>query len=400
VRCMHIYSRSIAAAGLAAVLIVAGQTAASATRRTGSSGSWSQVTPNGTSTTADVGLARGSDGILHVVWETGATGQEKIMDTPIAAGGTVDSAVTIASHLQLATDPDATVTPTGLDAFWNGITNDKPDSPTGTFEATRPLSGGHWSLGANIKPLPTLPYTSSSDSAGTGSDGKPWVAFTGTDSLVAVHVGHPEVRLPPEKCCVVEPGFGTDGSTGTTWLAYMSSISGQAGVYAQHLSQTNASGTALLLPGSRVNGDVVQASQRIGITGRGSGRAGVYAVYGSPEPSATAVDLVEVGTSTPTVLASIPSDEALGGDTVTAGPSGQLWAAWFYGEGTPLGLFVRMSNDSASSFGKTTKVPLPSGTTELLKVYINAQASKLDVLALLTVNGNTAYWSTQVLPPS
>jgi hypothetical protein len=44
-------------------------------------------------------------------------------------------------------------------------------------------------------------------------------------------------------------------------------------------------------------------------------------------------------------------------------------------------------------------VPLPKGTSTLWKVYLNAQAKRLDVLALLTVHGKLAYWSTQVLPP-
>ena len=61
---------------------------------------------------------------------------EKIIDIPIAADGTVLKSVTIASHLYDATDPDATATPAGLDAFWNGY-HGLPGShqPTGTIEA-------------------------------------------------------------------------------------------------------------------------------------------------------------------------------------------------------------------------------------------------------------------------
>jgi len=43
-----------------------------------------------------------------------------------------------------------------------------------------------------------------------------------------------------------------------------------------------------------------------------------------------------------------------------------------------------------------------AGTTTVWKVYLNAQATKLDVLALVTLNGNsktTAYWHTQVSQP-
>ena len=46
--------------------------------------------------------------------------------------------------------------------------------------------------------------------------------------------------------------------------------------------------------------------------------------------------------------------------------------------------------------------PAATGTTTVWKVYLNAQATKLDVLALVTLNGNsktTAYWHTQVSQP-
>jgi hypothetical protein len=42
------------------------------------------------------------------------------------------------------------------------------------------------------------------------------------------------------------------------------------------------------------------------------------------------------------------------------------------------------------------KVRLPSGTARILKVYISAQAGKVDVLALLTRHGKTAWYATQV----
>jgi hypothetical protein len=168
---------SLAVAGLTATVAVAGPTAAGAAvgkPAVGGPGRWSQVTASGTPIIADVGLVRGADGILHVIWEQGtAAGKEKIVDSPIGPGGTPAARVTIANSLYLATDPDATATPSGLDVFWNGIQTNKPSSPEGTFEATRPVRGGHWNLVGSTPPLPAVPFTSSSDSAGAGSDGKP-----------------------------------------------------------------------------------------------------------------------------------------------------------------------------------------------------------------------------------
>lgn len=402
---------SLASAGLAGTVAVAGQTAAGAAvaqptavakPTAGGPGRWSQVTASGTSIINDVGLVRGADGILHVLWEQGTTaGKEKIVDSPIGPGGTPATRVTIASNQFLVTDPDATATPSGLDAFWNGIQSDNPSSPQGTFEATRPVKGGHWKLAGSTPPLPAVPYTSSSDSAGTGGDGKPWVAFTGTDSLVVLHQGHHETQIPPKVgCCVYNPGFGTDGTSGATWLAYGSVIGGREGVYAQRLSAAGAAGAATRLPGSVTGGNTILAAQRTGITGRGHGRPGVYAVYPVGYPSPRSLDLIRLGTSKPVKLASFGGfSEEEAGETVAAGPNGRLWVTWFDGDGTPAQLFVRASGTTNLSFGKTVKVPLPAGTSVVYKVYTSAQAGRLDVVALLTRHGVTAYFATQVLLP-
>ena len=402
---------SLAVVGLTATVAVAGQTAASAAvgkptaigkPAVGGPGRWSQVTASGTLTIADVGLVRGADGILHVTWEQGtAAGKEKIVDSPIGPGGTPAARVTIANSLYLATDPDATATPSGLDVFWNGIQTNKPSSPEGTFEATRPVRGGHWNLAGSTPPLPAVPFTSSSDSAGPGSDGKPWVAFTGTDSLVVLHKGHPETQIPPKVgCCAYDAAFGTDGTAGTSWLTYISVIGGREGVYAQRLSAAGAAGAATRLPGSVTGGNTILAAQRTGVTGRGHGRPGVYAVYPVGYPSPRSLDLIRLGTGSPLKLAAFGGfSEEVAGDTVAAGPNGRLWVTWFDGDGTPAQLFVRASGTTGLSFGKTVKVALPAGTSRVYKVYTSAQAGRLDVVALLTRHGVTAYFATQVLLP-
>ena len=410
----RISSWSLAIAAVTAAVALASQTAASATTTpatagtrpqipaAGGPGRWSQVTASGTQIIDDVGLVRGADGLLHVIWTQGTTaGRQKIIDSPIGPGGTPAARVTIASSVYLATDPDATATPSGLDAFWNGIQSNTPSSPEGTFEATRPVRGGHWKLSGNIPPLPAVPFTSSSDSAGTASDGKPWVAFTGTDSLVAVHLGHRETQLPPKVgCCVYNPGIGTDGATGVSWLAYVSVIGGREGVYGQRLSASGASGPAVRLPGSVTGGNTILTAQRMGVTGRGKGRPGVYAAYliGYPEPSA--VDLIRLGTGTRVKVANSGGfSEQIAGDTVAAGPNGRLWVTWFDGDGTPPQLFVRATSTTGLGFGNTVKVALPAGTSVVYKVYTSAQAGRLDVVALLTKHGTTAYFATQVLLP-
>ena len=65
-------------------------------------------------------------------------------------------------------------------------------------------------------------------------------------------------------------------------------------------------------------------------------------------------------------------------------------------------LFVRLSNAGATSYGAAQKIALPAGTTAVWKVYLSAQATKVDVLALVTQHGSNsdaAYWDAQVPQP-
>jgi hypothetical protein len=396
---------TFALAGIAGLALPSlGGAAASAGTGRPAAATWSRVTPAGTNTIDDIGLARGSDGVLHVLWTTDGTSNQAVMDTPVSASGTVGKAVMI-TRFFLATDPDVTVTPAGLAAIWNGIQTGKAKSPMGTFEATRPLSGGGWSGAAlQAKPLRSIPFTSSSDTAATGSDGKPWVAFDGTDSLAVDHFGHPEVQLgPTTKCCVTEPGLAVDGQTGTTWVTYASLISGHGGVFARQLTASGSpAGPPELLPGSAAGGNAITPAQRVSTTGRGAGSGGVYAAYEHGYPSATGLDVDRLGARTPAVVATFKGTEQLAGSALTATPSGRLWVAWFDGRGSPPALFVRLSNATATSWSPAQKVALPPGTTTVWKVYVNAQAAALDVLALVTQHGDgkdTAYWHTQVAQP-
>ena len=395
---IRVTTAAAAAAALLAgtALTAASSASASIASPAGGPGHWSQVT-SGNDTLADIGLARGSHGVLNVIWASGLTsgGHAKIMDTPISSGGTVGRPATIVSGYYLITYPDATVAGPRIDVLWNGIKSNT--GPQGTFESTRLASGGSWSPPGNVPPLPGVPFTSSSDATTTGSDGKAWVAFSGTDSLTVDHLGHPERELPPTTCCVYNAGLAVDGSSGATWLAYQSLIPKHQGIYAQPLAQDGkASGARTLLPGSVAHGGTDIVSQRIGITGRGHGHSGVYVAYRTGYPFGLGVDLLRLGTRKAVKLASTTTADGFAGATVTADPAGGLWVAWYTGDGARPSLFVRQSNNSVRKFGRSVRVALPAGTTVVLKVYISAQASRLDVLALLTRHNKTAYWATQV----
>jgi hypothetical protein len=365
-------------------------------------GHWVQVTPKGMENIADVGLARSADGVLHVLWTAGQSGgHQKIMDTPLAPKGAPGKTATIASGLWIASYPDATVTPSGLYVLWNGDQSGNPNTPQGTFWATRPLKGGAWKLGGHVPNLPGVPETTTTETATTGGDGKPWISYTDTDALLVLHLGQKEAKIAPTKCCVYYPGMATDGKSGVTWLAYMSLIDGSQGIFLQKLSKNAASGKAVRLPGTVTAGSVYPLSQRIGVTGRGKGRGGVYVLYGAGYPSYTSLNLIAAGAAKPTKLATFSQfGPTVSGDTLAAAPDGRLWATWWYGGGSSPKLFVKATTKATNTaFGKTVTVPLPAGTGTIWRVYTNAQAGRLDVVALLSRGSNIAYWATQVPLP-
>lgn len=383
----------VAALGLAAAPVA---TAAPAART-----HWARVTKASNNTIADVGVVRGSDGILHVLWTTGGSGRNRVMDTPISASGRVLRPVVVAKFF-LATDPDAASTGAGLTVAWNGYKTSTTHGPAGTFTATRPRSGGSWSVsGSHVEPLTAIPFTSSSDTMATGSDGKPFVAFSGTDSLAVVHLGHKEVELgPTRQCCVEQAGMATDGRTGRTWITYASIIPGRMGIFARELTASGKpAGPARRLPGSVTAHNILQPHQRVGTTSRGRGNGGVYVVYAHGYPFAKSLLLDKLPSDATKTVATFGEFTDLINATVTADSKGRLYVGWILAGRSAL--FIRGSNAAATKFGPIERVPLPAGATAAWRIYLSAKAGHVDVLLLTTLHGNdnnTAYWHTVVSP--
>jgi hypothetical protein len=358
---------------------------------------WTRATAAGQQNIADIGLVRGTNGTLHVLWTNGKTGSVDAYDTPIAPGGAVGQPVVITAHLNQATFPDATGWDGELHAFWNQVSN-AGKKFTGTAVATWPAGGRHWDPVTGVSPA-LNDFWGSSVAAATGADGQPWVAFTDEGGFEVSHFGHAKRQINISACCVYNPGVGVDDSTAAAWLTWYSNTTGQGGIYAQQLNQNGSKvGAAIRLPGSDTGGNAVQPNQRTTATGLGPGRSGVYVSYLSGYPDATHVDVIRLGSRAPVVAGTLTGGAS--GTTLAADPAGRLWVAWYRGTVGNPALFVRRASAGASKFGAVQQVPLPSGTSTLWKAYINAQAGRLDVLALLTVHGKTAYWATQVLPPS
>ena len=359
-------------------------------------GQWTQVTGKLTNID-DIGLARGNDGVLHVVWTSGGTGTFRVSDTPIKANGVVGRPVTIQSHIFSANDPDATVISTGLAVFWDEVASNASNSAIGTFEATRPSRGGAWRISA-ITPTSFDWLTSMAAAPGTGRS--PWTAAGVSSGIAVHHFGHPVSQLGFTSCCVTNEGIGTDSKTAAAFVTYLSTVPRHSGLYAQRLTSAGRrTGAPILLPGSDVGGGPLVSNQRITASGLGGSRPGVYVTYRSGNAVARDVELYRVGARSAVKVATLDAPQVASGSTLAADPFGRLWLSWFRGENNRVALWVRRAKTGASQFGQVKQIGLPKGTSNIWKVYIDAQAKKLDVVALLTVRGKVAYWTTQVLPP-
>lgn len=361
-------------------------------------GQWTKVTGN-LSNIDDVGLARGTDGVLHVLWTSGGTGTFRVSDTPIKANGVVGRPVTIASRIFSANDPDATATSLGLAVFWNEVKSNTASPPTGTFLATRPSRGGSWRIAA-LTPVGFDWQTSLAAAPGIG--GSPWTAFGsgGGDTITVDHFGRPASVLGFPNCCVTSEGIGTDSRNGTAFVTYYSTVTRHNGLFALRLTAAGKrSGGPILLPGSDVGGSPLVINGRLTATGLGGSRPGVYVTYRNGSAGARDVELYRIGARNAVKIATFDDPQTLSGSTLAADAFGRLWVAWFRGQNSTFALWVRRAKTGASQFGQVKRIGLPKGTSEVWKVYINAQARKLDIVALLTVRGKVAYWTTQVLPP-
>jgi hypothetical protein len=203
-------------------------------------------------------------------------------------------------------------------------------------------------------------------------------------------------------CCDYYPGIGTDGVSGDVWVAYWQLRSGANGAFAQRFNGSGARvGSPIKLPLSSTSGNTITPIQRVGTTGRGNGHPGVYVAYATGYPSARTFRLTRLGSGTSTVLATTGTSSSIRVSTVTADPAGGLWVLYAVTGSNPPALFARHSNAAVTRWSNPVRINLPAGTSDVYKVYGNAQANKLDVVARVDQNfqNHIAFWHTQVNNP-
>lgn len=309
------------AASLGVVALAAGAVGASA-----GGSPWSRIS-GPTQPGVQLGLARTQDGVLHVIWNRGAT-PTSIFETRISPAGKAVGTSTVASGwngnggLALLVMPDKTLR---LFAAGTGGIN--------TF--TAPAGGRTWSLQKG-----TFWGTAIAEAAGVigatlTKDGQPVTAWSGNAA-----VGVPPASVPQAgyQGGMTESHLATDAATGAVVLEGETNA-GQGGVYVQQILPSR--GPHVVLP-------PIWKDFGDGVSGR-TGASGVYVAYAD----GTAVKLYRYGGNSKTL-----AKGAYWSATDCAGPEGRLWVAWADHSG---GLFVTRSNRAASAFEPVQKLRAPSG---------------------------------------
>ncbi len=356
-----------------ALAVTAVALAAGAGRATPAGSPWLRITgPNNSGD--QLGLARTSDGTLHVIWNRGGQPPSSVFDTRFSPSGAKGGTTTVASGwngakngLALLVMPDKS-----LRLFTSGG-HSSAGSSGGISTFTAPPSGASWTLGPEVWGGPLAASTGIIGATLT-KDGQVVTGWRGTAAEGLPPSSIPDAYAPFQ----LATHLATDAGSGAVVLAGVYG-GGKGGVYVRQVLP--GAGKAVVLSDGGNNNDYVE-----GLSGR-IGAPGVYVAYADTK----AVHLYRYGGAAKT-LARGPYTSA----TVCTGPEGRLWVAW----GDPHdGLFVTRSNRAAGAFEPVQKLTLPQQTTNGL-TYLQCEGSggPVDLFAEVADKANgLGFWHTHVL---
>lgn len=352
--------------GLAAA-ITAGAGAGAAGK---AAAAWKRVSGPGR-TGVQLGLARTSDGVLHVIWNRGNPPPTSIFDTRISASGATVGTTTVATNwggaggLALLVMPDGTLRLFATGSPVNG-------SATGGMNTlTAPSSGASWALQHGVVWGGPVAEASGLIGATLTKDGQVVTAWRGTAAQ-----GLPPSSIPQNAYIPfnLATRLATDAASGAVVIEGTTG-GGKGGVFVQQILP--GQGKSVVLPDGTYNNDWISGlSARIGAPG-------VYVAYADTK----AVRLYRYGGGSRT-LARGPFTSA----TLCAAPDGRLWIAW--GDSRS-GLFVTRSNKAAGGFEPVQKARIPS-SQGLAFLQCEGSRGPVDLFADSGAGG-TGFWHTHLL---
>lgn len=359
----------------------------------GPPGSWSRLA--GTVVNfAEPGLARTSNGMLHVVYVRKNGTNADLMHVPINPAGKVGATSVALGGWRTMNHPDLLRLPDGsLRVFFGGIRSTSPgETNTALNTATAPASGAPWTLQPGKAAQSNSAYAGATTGAGLAKDGTPistWYSTGGIGFHYGTSPSDPDRTVPANGCCLYEPEIAVDSRTGQAYLGFFSLEKNSEGLYAQAISPAGTQGKRWAAPGVRVGKNALNPGGRTALTGR-IGAAGVFMAHGQGYPTYKTVAVSRVGAARPQIV--VKADRAEHVNVATA-PGGRLWLMWEQ-SGT---IYATRTNSSAKRIGGVNAIRPPRGAT-IYRLSGEGSSGPLDLIANLQSGTSQALWHQQVFP--
>ncbi|MGH3133210.1 MAG: carboxypeptidase-like regulatory domain-containing protein [Gaiellaceae bacterium] len=366
-----------------AVLVVAASAAA------GPRGQWTRL-PGTVINFAEPGVARTSDGVLHVLYTRRNGSKEDLIRVGVAANGRVGGDTVALGGWSAMSHPDLLRMPDGsLRAFFGGIRSTSPGETNNAMNtATAPAAGRPWTLKPGKAAQAPYAYATGVAGAGLAEDGTPISTWSGTPGLgfhYGIDANTPDGRIPQTGCCLYTPEIAVDSASGQAWVGFHSNEDAGPGLYVNAIGAGGPQGGRRLAPGSVTNKSSIYPGNRTSLTGR-IGAGGVFLFFGQGYPSFKTLALWKVDTARPQIVIKADRNEHA---NVAAAPEGRLWLMWEV-NGT---IFAARTNKAATRVGAVNRLRAP-GSRTVYRLNGEGSAGLLDLI----VNDGRALWHQQVWP--
>jgi hypothetical protein len=365
------------------VLVVTGSAAA------GPPGQWTRL-PGTVVNFAEPGLARTSDGVLHVVYTRKNGTKEELAHVEVSPSGKVGADSVALGGWASMSHPDLLRMPDGsLRVFFGGIRSTNPgETNIALNSATAPAAGTPWALQPGKVAQATYAYATTYAGAAVAKNGVPISSWAGTPGLgfhYGVSPSDPDRAIPQSGCCLYHPDIGVDAASGQAWIAFTSNETASPGVFVNQIGPGGPEGGRKLGPGSISGKNFLQPIGRTSITGR-IGAAGVFLAYGQGYPTYGSVAVWKVDSAKPQLVLKANGAKHVG---IAAGPEGRLWVMWDLGGK----IYATRTNRTATRAGGIS-ILKPPGSGSVYELDGEGSTGPLDLVA----NDGQGLWHQQVLP--
>jgi len=378
----------IVTVALALTILVAATSASAGPR-----GQWSRL-PGTVINFAEPGLARTSDGVLHVVYTRRNGSREDLIHLEISPRGQVGPDAVALGGWSAMSHPDLLRMPDGsLRAFFGGIRSTNPGETNNAMNtATAPAGGTPWTLKSGKAAQATYAYATGVAGAGLAKDGTPISAWSGSPGLgyhYGVEPNTPDGKVPQSGCCLYTPEIAVDSASGQAWVGFHSNEDAGPGLYVNPIGPSGPQGGRRLAQGSVVGKSSIYPGNRAALTGR-IGAGGVYLLYGQGYPTFKTLALWKVDSAKPQLVLKVDRNEHA---NIASAPEGRLWLMWEQ-NGT---IFAARTNRAASTLGAVNAIRPPGGAS-IYRLNGEGSAGPLDLIANMQAAGGQALWHQQVWP--